>query len=139
MEVSVKYIKGRHFQAEGSAKVLTNIDTSVTKGGTGRGASPMEMILMALAGCSGMDIVSILEKMQVDFDRMVIFVQGEQTVDHPRVFSDIELTYKFWGKTLPEAKLLRAISLSMEKYCSVANMLDKSANITYHLEINPEN
>ena len=139
MEVSVKYLKGRHFQAEGNAKVVTNIDTSVTNGGTGRGASPMEMILMALAGCSGMDIVSILEKMQVNYDRLAIFVQGEQTADHPRVFTDIEITYRFWGKSLLEAKLQRAISLSMEKYCSVAHMLDKSANLTYHLETNPEN
>ena len=139
MEVNVKYIKGRHFQAEGSAKVVTNIDTSVTMGGTGRGASPMEMVLMALAGCSGMDIVSILEKMQVAFDRMAISVQGEQIADHPRVFTDIELTYKFWCKSLPEDKLQRAISLSIEKYCSVAHMLDKAANLTYRFEINPEN
>ncbi|MFZ3102346.1 MAG: OsmC family protein [Desulfitobacteriaceae bacterium] len=139
MEVNVKYIKGRHFQAVGTAKVVTNIDTSITKGGTGRGASPMEMVLMALAGCSGMDIVSILEKMQVTFDRMAISVQGEQIADHPRVFTDIELTYKFWGKALPEAKLQRAISLSIEKYCSVAHMLDKAANLTYHFEINPAN
>ena len=77
--------------------------------------------------------------MQVNFDRMAISVQGEQIADHPRVFSDIELTYKFWGKSLPEAKLQRAISLSIEKYCSVANMLDKAANLTYHLVTNPEN
>lgn len=138
MEVNVKYIKGRYFQAVGTAKVVTNIDTSITKGGTGRGASPMEMVLMALAGCSGMDIVSILEKMQVVFDRMAISVQGEQIADHPRVFTDIEINYKFWGKSLPEAKLQRAISLSIEKYCSVAHMLDKAANLTYRFKINPE-
>ncbi|WP_206810892.1 OsmC family protein [Paradesulfitobacterium ferrireducens] len=137
MEILVKHIKGMHFQGEGNAKVVTHIDQSVKAGGTGMGASPMELVLMAIAGCSGMDAVSILEKMRVDFDRFHIFVQGERAADHPKVFTDIEVVYKFWGKTLPEDKLQRAVSLSMEKYCSVANMIDKAANLTYRIMINP--
>lgn len=137
MKVSVKHIKGMHFQGEGSAKVVTNLDASVTTGGTGHGTSPMELILIAIAGCSGMDIVTILEKMQVKVQRFETTVEGERASDHPRVFKDIEVVYKFWGEALPEDKLQRAVQLSMEKYCSVANMIDKVADLTYRIEYNP--
>lgn len=138
MKVTVKHIKGMHFQSEGNSKVITNIDTSVTAGGTGHGNSPMELVLMAIAGCSGMDIIAILEKMQVKVQNFETTVEGERAGDHPRVFKDIEVIYKFWGETLPEDKIRRAVQLSMEKYCSVANMLDKVANLSYSIEYNPE-
>lgn len=140
MNVKVRHIKGMHFEGEGQSKIRTQFDSSVTAGGTGIGSTPMEMVLMSIAGCSGMDIVSILEKMRVSFDRFEVSVQGERAIEHPRVFTDIEVIYQFWGEGLSEAeeKLKRAISLSMEKYCSVANMIDKAANLTYRLEINPE-
>lgn len=137
MQVNVKHIKGMHFQAEGQAKVVTHMDSSVVAGGTGMGASPMEIVLMAIGGCSGMDVVSILEKMRVAYARFEIALQGERAGEHPRVFTDIEVVYRFWGQDLPEDKLRRAISLSMEKYCSVANMIDKAASLTYRLEMNP--
>lgn len=138
MKVSVTHIKGMHFEGEGNSKLRTQIDSSVTAGGSGYGSSPMELVLMAIGGCSGMDIVSILEKMRVKYDRFEISVQGERAPEHPRIFTDIEVIYRFWGNELVEDKLLRAIQLSMEKYCSVANMMDKVANLTYRLEMNPE-
>lgn len=138
MKVSVKHIKGMHFQGEGSSKVVTNIDTSVTAGGSGHGSNPMELLLMAIAGCSGMDIVSILGKMQVKVQKFETTVEGERASDHPKVFKDIEVVYKFWGESLPEDKLLRAVELSMKKYCSVGNMVDKAANLTYRIEVNPD-
>ncbi|MHB1651983.1 MAG: OsmC family protein [Desulfitobacteriaceae bacterium] len=137
MEVKVKHIKGMHFQGEGNSKVVTNIDSSVIAGGSGMGAGPMEMVLMAIAGCSGMDVISILEKMRVKFSRFEISVQGERAAEHPRVFTDVEVLYKFWGEDLSEDKLSKAVSLSMTKYCSVANMIDKAANLTYRVVLNP--
>jgi putative redox protein len=137
MQVTVTQIKGMHFEGEGNSKIRTQIDSSITAGGSGYGSSPMELVLMAIGGCSGMDVTSILEKMRVKYDRFEIYVQGERAAEHPRIFTDIEAVYKFWGNDLPEDKLLRAIQLSMEKYCSVANMIDKVANLTYRLEINP--
>ena len=136
MKVTLKHIKGMHFQGEGSTKVVTNIDASVTAGGSGHGTGPMELLLMTIAGCSGMDIVSILDKMKVKVQRFEATVEGERASDHPRVFKDIEVVYKFWGESLPKEKLERAVQLSMEKYCSVANMIDKAANLTYRIEIN---
>ena len=83
-----------------------------------------------------MDIISMLEKMRVKVQRFEMIVEGERASDHPRVFKDIEIVYKFWGESLTEDKLQRAAQLSMEKYCSVANMIDKAANLTYRIEIN---
>lgn len=137
MQVAVTHIKGMHFEGEGSSKLRTQIDSSVTTGGSGYGSSPMELVLMAIAGCSGMDIVTILEKMQITYERFEISVVGERAAEHPRIFTDIELIYKFWGSNLPEEKIQRAIQLSMEKYCSVTNMIDKVANLTYKLETYP--
>lgn len=125
-----------HFQGEGSTRLLTNMDASVTAGGSGHGTSPMELLLMTIAGCSGMDIITILDKMKVKITRFEATVEGERASDHPRVFKDIEIVYKFWGDSLPKDKLERAVQLSMEKYCSVASMIDKAANLTYRIEIN---
>lgn len=136
MKVSVRHIKGLHFQGEGSSKVLTNMDASVTAGGTGHGASPMELLLMSIAGCSGMDIVTILEKMNVKFQRFETTVEGDRVSDHPRVFNDIEIVYKFWGEALIKENIERAVQLSIEKYCSVVNMIDKASDLTYRIEIN---
>ena len=73
--------------------------------------------------------------MKVTFERLEIVVVGERSSGTPPVFTDIELTYKFWGENLPEKKIQRAVQLSMEKYSSVANMLDKAVNITYRIEL----
>lgn len=135
MKVTVSHIKGVHFEGEGSSKLRTQMDQNITSGGSGYGSSPMELILMALGGCTGMDVVLILEKMQVTFERLEIVIVGERNSDTPPVFTDIELTYKFLGENLPEKKIQRAIQLSIEKYSSVANMLDKAVNITYRIEL----
>ena len=137
MKVFVKHVKGMHFQGEGSSKVMTNMDASVTAGGTGLGNSPMELLLMSIAGCSGMDVVSILGKMQVKFRKLEISVEGDRASNHPRIFKDIEVIYRFWGDSLPEDKIQRAVQLSMDKYCCVANMVDKAADLTYSIEYNP--
>ncbi|MGI1658867.1 MAG: OsmC family protein [Desulfitobacterium sp.] len=137
MQVTVTHIKELHFEGEGGSRLRTQIDSSVTAGGSGYGSSPMELVLMALAGCSGMDCVTILDKMQIAYDRFQITVVGERAAEHPRIFTDIELTYEFWGSNLPNDRIMRAIQLSLEKYCSVANIIDKAANLTYKLETYP--
>ncbi|MCO5386667.1 MAG: OsmC family protein [Desulfosporosinus sp.] len=136
MKVSVKHIKGMHFQGEGSSKVLTNMDASVTAGGTGHGTSPMELLLMTIAGCSGMDIVTILDKMKVKVHRFETTVEGNVPVIILGYLKISKLSINS-GESLPKDKLDRAVQLSMEKYCSIANMIDKAADLTYRIEINP--
>lgn len=138
MKVNVKWTGDMSFTAvTGMAQVEVPMDTSPDFGGSGKAATPMELVLIGLAGCSGMDAVSILKKKRVEFDTLEIAVSGERTTEHPKVFTDIHVVYKFSGVDLDaKAKALEdSIILSMEKYCSVAGMINKTANITWELEI----
>jgi len=94
----------------------------------------MELLLMALGGCTGIDIVLMLKKMRVEVDDFRISLSGKRPAEPPRVYTDIIVTYHFWGNELPMAKLERAVSLSQEKYCSVANTINKVAKITGKIE-----
>jgi putative redox protein len=99
------------------------------------GFNPKAMLLSSLAGCSGIDVVDILKKMRVELLALEIEVEAEQTEEHPKVFKDIHIRYL--AKTDPSNrdKLVRAIELSLNKYCGVAAMLRKNSEIHYTLEI----
>jgi putative redox protein len=99
------------------------------------GVSPKSLLLSGLAGCSGIDIVDILEKMRVAFSDFSIDVETQQTDEHPRVFKDITITYKI--KTAPENedKVRKAAELSLEKYCGVSAMLKKNSVIDFKIVI----
>ncbi len=99
------------------------------------GPGPKSLLLSGLAGCSGIDIVDILEKMRVSFDRFSIDVEAEQTEEHPRVFRDILITYRLHTNPANEEKVRKAIDLSLEKYCGVSAMLKKNSPIQYKLEL----
>lgn len=100
-------------------------------GGTGAaGPSPMETVLMALAGCSGVDVVGILEKMRVPLQQLRIEVDAERADEHPRVFRTIRVRYVARGDGLTAEQLERAVNLSVDKYCSVAAMLRQSAELS---------
>ncbi|ABV33530.1 MULTISPECIES: OsmC family protein [Pseudothermotoga] len=112
------------------------MDAKREAGGLHAAASPMELVLSALTGCTGMDVVSILEKMKVldDIEKFSMEVSSERSQDHPKVYTKIHLKYifKFKGEA-PVDKVEKAVNLSQEKYCSVAGMLKKAAEITYEI------
>lgn len=99
------------------------------------GVSPKALLLSGLAGCSGVDVVDILEKMRVPFSGLVIDAEADQTEEHPRVFTGISLTYRLHTDPANEPKVRKAIDLSLEKYCGVAAMLRKNSPIDYTLVI----
>lgn len=134
MHVTVKHVGGMVFHGIGQAGEITKIAPSSSVQ-PNSGVSPTELVLMGIAGCSGIDIVNMLSKMRISYERMEIDVDGERAHEHPRVLTDIQIVYKFWGIDLPEEKLRHAVELSVEKYCSVLNMVNKVANVTYTLEI----
>ena len=105
---------------------------------SGKGFSPKALLLSGLAGCTGVDIVSILEKMRVPFSHLEIDVETEQTDTHPRVFKDIKMTYRLRTEEENREKVIKAIELSLTKYCGVAAMLQKNSSINYTLDIQPE-
>lgn len=137
MNVTVKHVGGMAFEGVGHSGETTKISPSVADT-EHVGSSPMELVLMGVAGCSGIDIVGVLEKMRVSYKKFEICVEGERAQDHPRVFTDIRVVYKFWGTDLLEEKLRRAIDLSFDKYCSVIHTVNKVAQVTYTLEIQAE-
>ncbi len=99
------------------------------------GIGPMTILLAAIAGCTGMDIVSILQKKRIDLKDMKIHVRGHRATDYPMIWEEIHLDYVLWGENIPPKDVEQAIHLSETKYCSVGIMLGKSAKITseYHI------
>jgi len=99
------------------------------------GLSPMRLLLIAMAGCTGDDIVSILKKKRLALSDLQVRVRGKRASDYPMIWTDIHITYLVWGEAIPAKDLEQAIQLSEDKYCSVRLMLGKAAKITseYHL------
>lgn len=112
------------------------VDADEKFGGKDSGPRPKNLLLSALAGCTGMDVVAILKKMQMPFDSFEIETVAELTEEHPKVFSSIKLIYKFTGDSLDKSKIEKAIKLSQEKYCGVTAMLQKAADISYEIKLN---
>lgn len=99
------------------------------------GFSPKALLLAGLACCSGIDVVDILEKMRVGFSDLTIDTEAEQTEEHPRVFKEILLTYYIQTRPENKDKVIKAIELSLEKYCGVSAMLKKNSPVIYKLVI----
>ncbi len=99
------------------------------------GVSPMELILVGLAGCTGVDIVDILQKKRQPLQALKVNVRGKRREEHPKIFTEIEVTYLIWGEGIEPNAVERAIQLSEEKYCSVSGMLRSAAQIklTYRI------
>lgn len=102
------------------------------------GLSPMELLLASVAGCSGVDVVMILEKMRVPFTDLRITIQGERREEHPRVYVQVHLTYHVWGPNLDRKQVERAVRLSLEKYCSAAATVASHAVISYDIVLHTE-
>jgi len=100
-----------------------------------KGHGPKALLLSGLAGCSGIDVVDILEKMRIAFSDFTIEVATEQTEEHPKVFKDIHITFRMKTDAENKDKVKKAIDLSLEKYCGVSAMLRKNSPIHYTLEI----
>lgn len=113
------------------------MDAAAEAGGADTGPRPMEMILAALGGCSGIDVVHILKKMRIPFDALDIRLNGTRRDEHPRHFTAIEVEYVFRGAGLEDKRrrLEEAVRLSQEKYCSVAAMLKGAAQLSWRVTI----
>ena len=102
------------------------------------GFGPKALLLSGLAGCTGIDVVDILEKMRVPFSELKIEVETEQTLEHPKVFKDILVHYFISTAAENRDKVKKAIELTLDKYCGVAAMLKKNSGIHYNLTIQQE-
>ncbi len=123
-----------HFETENERGNVVELDNSSEE--NPQGASPMELLLMGIAGCSSIDIVSILRKKHLELSALNMEVEGKRIAGAvPNVFTEIHLKIFMQGE-IPENKAQRAVELSLEKYCSVAKMLEKTAKIEYAIFLN---
>lgn len=102
--------------------------------GDDSGPSPKKLLLASLAGCTGVDVVSLLEKMRVPITGFEMDVEADLTDEHPKVYSEIRLIYRFFGEDLNTAKIEKAVKLSKDKYCGVSAMLQKNCPILSSIE-----
>jgi len=133
VHVRSKWLGKRHFQADGPTGNTVYMDARPDDGGTGQGNSPMELVLMGLVGCTGIDITMILERMRQPLLNLDIDAVGKRKEDYPKAYTEIHVTYKMVGDIASD-KAWRAIHLSEEKYCSATASL--SATIVPHLILN---
>lgn len=108
------------------------MDAAEDVGGSNSGSRPTELLLNAVAGCTGIDIISILTKMRLNPTKFHMDVEGERADDHPKKFTEIHIHYSLEGD-LPEEKVVRAIQLSVDKYCSVAHSLSATIRVSYSI------
>jgi putative redox protein len=128
-----------HFEAVNEEGQCVQLDGSEDIGGQGLGMRPMQLVLAALASCSSIDVVVLLKKMRQPLEELQVEVDGQRALDEiPAVFRKIHLKFVLGG-SLDEEKVQKAITLSVEKYCSVAKMLEKTAEITWEYQINQNN
>ena len=115
-------------------KVL--MDTIKEHGGNDSAAAPMQLVLIALGGCTGMDVIAILRKMKDLPKSFYMEIDSERAPEHPKVFTAATLIYRLEGPDLPENQVKQAIDLSLSKYCGVVNTLKKAMPVSYCYEIN---
>ena len=135
MKVTLRRAEGINFIATTESGHEISMDGSAAVGGADLGARPMETVLAGLGGCSAIDVISILTKSRQEVGRCEIDIEAERADGIPAVFTRIHVHYRVHGPDLDDRKVARAISLSMEKYCSVTRMLAKTAEISSSYEI----
>jgi len=113
-------------------KLIVDADESV--GGHNLGMRPKKLMLTALAGCTAMDVISLLKKMRVEPDAFNVRVDGALTDEHPKYYKSMHIIYEFKGDNLPLDKLQKAIELSQEKYCGVSALYQKAIKVTYEIK-----
>lgn len=131
----IKQIKGIAFAGKTDTNHWVTMDGAEEFGGSNASVRPKELLLIALGGCTGSDVVSILQKKRADLKDFEVNITADVAEQHPKVYTKIHIEYVFYGENLSINDLERAIELSQTKYCPVTNMLNKAAEITYSYRI----
>jgi putative redox protein len=135
LTATVKLVDGFQFVGESGSGHAIVMDASPEAGKITTGMTPMEMLLVATGGCSGMDVASVLKKKRQEVIDIQVNVSGKKAETHPQKFIDIKLEYTVTGRNISEDAVKKAVELSMEKYCSVKATLEGSAKISYSYKI----
>lgn len=112
------------------------MDAAEVYGGEGNGIRPMEMFLISLAGCTGIEVGNVMNKMRLSYDRFEISVEAKKAETVPHVFTQVQVHYTICGENISFEKFLKAFEIGAVKYCSVANMVKQACPIIYTCSIN---
>lgn len=136
-QITLNWKKESTFETVLNGHTVT-IDTSAENGGNDEGVRPKALMLVAMAGCSGLDVVSLFKKMRVRFESLSIDVKAELSDNIPAIYTSFDVTYLVAGNVEDSTKIEKAIRLSQEKYCGVSIMMRKIAPIAYRILLNGE-
>ncbi len=131
----VRWVDGKAFETQTGSGHRGWIDAFPKEGATSKGPTPTELVLVAVAGCTGIDIVDILQKKRLDVTGLEVRVNGTQAETPPTVYTELDVEYIVRGKNIPAAAVEQAIQLSEEKYCCVGIMIGKTAKIKSRYQI----
>jgi putative redox protein len=135
LTAKVKWVEGFQFVGESGSGHAIVMDASPEAGKVMTGMTPMEMLLVGIGGCSGMDVVSVLKKKRQEVVDIAVNVSGEKAESYPQKYTSIQLEFIVTGKNISDDAVKKAVDLSMEKYCSVKATLEGSAKIVYSYKI----
>lgn len=134
-QAKVTFTCGLQFVGEASSGHAIVMDSDPRVGGNNSGLRPMELLLVGLGGCTGMDVVSILRKKKQELTGLEVTVRGQKAETYPKKYTDIEIDFLIKGRNISEEAVKRAIDLSMNKYCSVKASLEGSTKINFTYRI----
>ena len=127
--VTTVWVENMQFETDNPNGHKALIDTTKEHGGNSSGLGPKAMMLSSLAGCSGLDIVSLFKKKRVVIDDFKIEITGELTDEHPKYYHTVSVGFYFYGTNLDENKINKVVNLSVDKYCGVMEMFRKFATV----------
>ena len=133
-EIKIDWLENMAFKAHVDGHEII-LDATEAVGGENRGPRPKPLAMVALAGCTGMDVVSILKKMRVNVEGFSVRVIGTITEEHPKTYSGMHVIYEFRGRNLPMDKLEKAVQLSEERYCGISATVRKAMEISSEIRI----
>ena len=135
MTASARLLGGMRLDGEAGSGFHLTMDSDPDHGGADAGFRPMELLIVGLAGCTAMDVISILRKKREDITGYEVRVAGERAEDHPRVFTNVTVTHIVTGRHVRPDAVARAVELSETKYCGANATLSKTARVTHTYEI----
>ncbi len=127
--ITTKWFGNMTFESNNPSGHDLKIDIAKEDGGDGNGFRPKALMLSSLAGCSGLDVASLMKKMKLEVEEFTIETIANLTDEHPKFYDRVKIEYHFHGKNLNEKKLQRAVDLSIEKYCGVMEMFREFAEL----------
>lgn len=139
-KATIKFVDNMSFTGQiDNNPTIIPLDAGEESGGSDNGFRPKPLLLVALGGCTGMDVASLIKKMRLDIETFDIQVEADKSEQMPVIFTDIRVIYRFKAKSTEiKEKLTKIVEMSQQKYCGVAAMLNKAAKLTYTIYLNDE-